>query len=86
MSRGTYLTNVEKGKILAFLENELSFREIGRKLGRSDRVEEILLKTKVSMAKIRPEAQKESYPKKIDAELLKPQAILIFRRFLPIVA
>ena len=38
MPRGTYLTDVEKGKILAFLENELSFREIGRKLARSDRV------------------------------------------------
>ena len=37
MPRGTYLTDVEKGKILAFLENELSFREIVRKLGRSDK-------------------------------------------------
>ena len=38
MPRGTYLSDVEKGKILAFLENGLSFREIGRKLGRSDKV------------------------------------------------
>ena len=38
MPRGTYLSDVEKGKILDFLENELSFREIGRKLGRSDKV------------------------------------------------
>ena len=38
MPRGTYLTDVEKGKILAFLENELSFREISRKLDRLDRV------------------------------------------------
>ena len=29
---------LEKGKILAFLENELSFREIVKKLGQSDRV------------------------------------------------
>ena len=35
---GTYLTDVKKCKILAFLENGLSFREIDRKLGRSERV------------------------------------------------
>ena len=38
MPRGTYLSDVEKDKILAFLENGLSFREIGRKLDRSDKV------------------------------------------------
>lgn len=38
MPRGKYLTDIEKGKILAFLENNLSYREIGRKIGRSDKV------------------------------------------------
>ena len=38
MPRGTYLSDVEKGEILAFLKNRLSFREIGRKLVRSDKV------------------------------------------------
>lgn len=38
MPRGRYLTEIEKGKILAFLENGLSYREIGRKIQRSDKV------------------------------------------------
>lgn len=34
MPRGKYLSDVEKGKILAFSEEGLSLREIGRKLNR----------------------------------------------------
>ena len=58
MPRGTYLTDVEKGKILAFLENELSFREIDRKLGRSDRVVRNFAKNKSQYDKNKTEGPK----------------------------
>lgn len=38
MARGTFLTDMEKGKITAFREEGLSFREIARKIKRSDKV------------------------------------------------
>ena len=38
MTRGKALDNTEKGKIMAFHEEGLSFRAIGRKLNRSDKV------------------------------------------------
>lgn len=38
MPKGKYLTEFEKGKINAYVESGLSFRAIGRKLKRSDKV------------------------------------------------
>ncbi|KAL1490304.1 hypothetical protein ABEB36_013020 [Hypothenemus hampei] len=38
MPRGTYLTELEKGKILAFSEEQLGLREIARRIGRSHKV------------------------------------------------
>ena len=69
MPRATYLTDVEKGKILAFLKNELSFRETSKKLVRSDRVVKNFAKNKSQYGK-----NKTGGPKR--KLLLKPQAIL----------
>lgn len=44
MPRGTSLTNLEKGKILAFKEENVGFREIARRIGRSHRVVQNFLK------------------------------------------
>lgn len=38
MPRGSSLTEFEKGRITALSSQEMSFRQIGRKIGRSDRV------------------------------------------------
>jgi transposase len=42
--RGTYLNDIEKGQILAHHEHGLGMREIGRKIGRSDKVVASFLK------------------------------------------
>lgn len=44
MPRGTYLNDLEKGKILGFYEKNVSFREIGRRLNRSEKVVRNFLK------------------------------------------
>lgn len=46
MPRGSYLSEVEKGKILAFLEENVSFREIGRRINRSEKVIRNFVKNK----------------------------------------
>ena len=38
MARGKAVNNIKKVKIMAFHEERLSFREIGRKLDRSDKI------------------------------------------------
>ena len=46
MPLGKFLNEAEKGKILAFLESGLSYREIGRKIKRSDKVIRNFVKNK----------------------------------------
>lgn len=45
MPRGTSLTDIEKGQILAYHEENYSYRAIGRKIGRSDFVVRAFLKS-----------------------------------------
>lgn len=44
MPRGSYLSDIEKGKIIAFREEGVSIREISRRLERSDKAIRTFLK------------------------------------------
>ena len=71
MPRGTYLSDVEKGKILAFLENGLSFREIGRKLGRSDKVVRNFAKNQSQYGKNKTEGPKRKLSERDRRRIVK---------------
>ena len=85
MPRATYLTDVGKGKILAFLENGLSFREIGRKLGRSDRVVKSFAKNYGQHGKNKTGGPKRKLSERDRRRIVKAASKSMKSRFLSIV-
>lgn len=68
MPRGKYLTDLEKGKILAYFDGKLSIPEIARKINRSDKVVRNFLRNQDNYGKNKKGGPKKNFQNVISAK------------------